>query len=96
MPAIIFLHSPPGESYYENQKTSGWGNENEVKFNEIINCKNVKAVIAGHYHVANMTYAGEIPVYIAPSFMEFDGGTYKYRIFEYKDGKLSYYEQEIK
>lgn len=94
-PAIVFFHSPPGKSYYDNKISTGWDSKNEEKFNNVINGKNVKAVITGHFHVANMTYAGEVPVYVSPSFMEFDGGTYKYRIYEYENGKLSYYAQEI-
>jgi predicted MPP superfamily phosphohydrolase len=95
-PVIIFHHQPSTESFYKNKMHSGWREDINNVWVKLVNKYNVKAIIAGHLHNDEHNWVGEVPLYVCPSIAGYWDRQGAYRIYEYKDGKISYRTMNVK
>lgn len=94
-PVIIFHHTPSVDDFYNNQMHQGWKNDIREQWVALLNQYNVKAVIAGHFHRDEQHWLGNVPLYVSSSIAGYWGRQATYRIYEYKEGKISYRTQYI-
>lgn len=92
-PVIVFHHIPSVESFYNNTMHEGWENESRDHWEKTLNSYNVIAILAGHFHSDELHWIGEIPLFVSSSVTNRFGRQPSFRIYEYKDGKLSYRSQ---
>lgn len=90
-PTIVLHHTPSVEDFYNLEIHHGWVDENYEKWVDVLNKYNVKAVIAGHFHRGELHWLKNIPLYISPSVAGFWGRQASYRVYEFSNGKLSYW-----
>jgi 3',5'-cyclic-AMP phosphodiesterase len=91
-PVIIFHHSPSVDDFYKGRFHDSWKAESKARWHKLIEShRNVKAVIAGHFHRDEFHWIGDTPLYICPPVASlFNMSVVSYRIYEYTDGKLGY------
>ena len=90
-PVIVCLHSPPVEDFYDNRLHRGWKPEYQKRFVDLVNAApNVKAVLAGHFHRDELHWLGRVPLYVSSSVAGYWGRQGSFRVYEYRDGRLSY------
>jgi predicted phosphodiesterase len=94
-PVIVFHHAPSVKNFYNNTVHSSWQAKIRRQWIALLNAYNVKAVIAGHFHRDEFHWLGKVPLYIAPPVAGFWGRQASYRIYEYRDGRVSYTTQYI-
>lgn len=95
-PIILFHHAASVPDFYNNKVHSGWRNaDGQVQWQALLQEKGVDAVIAGHFHRGELYWIGDIPVYVAPSIANYWGRQGSFRIYEYRNGHLSYKTQYI-
>jgi len=94
-PVIVFHHTPSVEDFYRNKMHSGWKKEINEKWIKLLNDYEVTAVIAGHFHRDEHHWLGEVPLYVSAPMSGYWGRQATYRIYHYKDGKISYRTQYI-
>lgn len=95
-PVVIFEHIPPCLDFYENKfQKSWWPAEAEKKWVALINLYGVKAVIAGHFHNDEFHWLGKVPLYVCPPITGLGGTQATFRVYQYKDSRLSYFTQYI-
>jgi Icc protein len=94
-PVIIFHHSPSVDDFYNNKFHEGWERETREQWVKLLNDYNVKAVIAGHFHRDEHHWLGNVPLYISASIAGYWGRQASFRIYEYRNGKISYRTQYI-
>jgi len=94
-PVLLFHHTPSVEDFYLNSMHDGWEKDIRGKWEKLLNSYNVKAVLAGHFHRDEHHWIGEIPLYVCAPVGGKWGRQATFRIFEYKNGKLSYRTQYI-
>lgn len=88
MPAIIFMHVPPGRE---------WNEEHLAKWKEIVSRQDVKAVIAGHWHEDVLSWERSIPIFASYACTKKHGDTPSYKVYSVdKDGKISFRQQTLK
>jgi 3',5'-cyclic AMP phosphodiesterase CpdA len=89
-PVILFTHTPPMEDFYDNRMHPGWPDEARVRWRQLIDRPNVRAVIAGHFHRDELHWTGNVPTYVAAPIAGYFGRQISFRLYEYRDGRLSY------
>ena len=90
-PVIMFHHTASISDFYNNRLYKGWKNEqNRALWHSLLQGKGVDAVVAGHFHRGELHWIGDIPVYVAPSIAGYWGRQASFRIYEYRNGHLSY------
>ncbi len=94
-PTVVFHHIPSVEDFYLNKMHSGWEKEIRSKWEEVLNAYNVVAVLAGHFHRDEHYWLGDVPLYISTPVTDHWGRQPSFRIFEYKNGRLSYRTQYL-
>lgn len=95
-PILLFHHAASVSDFYKNRIHSGWADkEARVRWQALLKEKGVDAVIAGHFHRAELHWIGNIPVYIAPSIAGYWGRQGSFRIYYYENGRLTYRTQYI-
>ncbi|MBL7133481.1 MAG: metallophosphoesterase [Phycisphaerae bacterium] len=94
-PAIVFHHTPSVDDFYRNRMHAGWDSTLRAKWTKLLNAHNVKAVIAGHFHRDEHHWLGRVPLYVSSSIAGMWGRQASFRIYEYRNGKLSYRTQYI-
>ncbi len=92
-PVIVFHHIPSVSFFYNNTMHDGWENESRNRWEKTLNSYNVIAILAGHFHGSEQHWIGNIPLYVSASVTNRFGRQPSYRIYEYKNGKLSYRTQ---
>jgi 3',5'-cyclic AMP phosphodiesterase CpdA len=95
-PVVIFHHQPSAESFYKNKIHPGWRSDINNAWVNLVNRYNVKAIIAGHLHNDEHNWVGEVPLYVCPAIAEYWDRQGAYRIYQYKDGKISYRSMMVK
>ncbi len=95
MPTIVFHHTPSVEDFYRNRMHRGWTPAVRKKWGDILNAHNVKAVLAGHFHRDEHHWIGRVPLYVSASISGSWGRQASFRIFEYRNGRLSYRTQYV-
>ncbi|OGV49462.1 MAG: hypothetical protein A2X49_00765 [Lentisphaerae bacterium GWF2_52_8] len=95
-PVLLFHHAPGVEDFYENKlHPSTWKKEQLLRWIEILNANNVKAVFSGHFHRDEFHWQGNVPLFVSSSVAAYWGRQASFRIYEYNDGKISYSTQYI-
>jgi hypothetical protein len=91
-PIIIFHHAPSVDDFYKGKFHDSWKAQARKRWQTLIRShKNIKAVIAGHFHRDEFHWIGDTPVYICPPIASlFDMSVISYRIYEYTDGRVAY------
>ncbi len=92
-PVIVFHHIPSVGFFYNNTMHDGWENENRDRWEKTLNSYNVIAILAGHFHGSEQHWIGNIPLYVSASVTNRFGRQPSFRIYEYKNGTLSYRTQ---
>ena len=88
---IIAHHQPSVSDFYNNKSHIGWDEKlNSWWSNLISSYDNVEAVITGHFHRDELHWIGNTPVFVSSSVAGFWGRQASYRLYHYKNGKLSY------
>jgi predicted MPP superfamily phosphohydrolase len=91
-PIIIFQHIPPVSRKYEGYIFPDWPQELEDLWKKYLTENNVLAILTGHFHADAHQWLGNVPIYTCPAICEAHPA---YRLFEYKDGRLSYWTKTI-
>jgi predicted MPP superfamily phosphohydrolase len=94
-PAIVFHHTPSVRDFYRNRMHPGWPRDVRDKWVALLNRYGVQAVIAGHFHRDEHHWLGDVPLYVSAPVAGYWGRQTTYRIYEYRDGKVSYRTQYI-
>ena len=89
-PVIVCNHMPPVEDFYNNKMHYGWRKEVRARWESLLQTNNVKAEITGHFHRDEMHWLGDTPLYVAAPAARFWGRQPSFRLYEYRDGHLSY------
>ena len=89
-PVLVFHHTPPMDNFYRNEWHEGWPVQVRERWLKLMQSANVKAVIGGHFHRDELQWMGSLPVYVAPPAARFWGRQPSFRIYEYRNGRLSY------
>lgn len=88
---LVFHHTPSVESFYSGKMHAGWGRSDAgPRWVELLNRHDVTAVIAGHFHRDELHWLGDVPLFVAPPLSGRFGRQGSFRIYEYRDGQLSY------
>lgn len=94
-PVIVFHHTSSADDFYNNAMHTVWPKDVRDRWVKLLNEYNVKAVIAGHFHRDEHYWLGNVPLYISSSIASYWGRQGTFRIYEYRDGKISYRTQYI-
>ena len=89
-PVLLFQHSPWFDDYYGNVLHPGWPENTRNRWAELVRSGPVKAVITGHCHRDELHWEGDVPVYLGEAAARFWGRQPAFRIYCFKDGRLSY------
>ncbi|NLL13287.1 MAG: hypothetical protein GX267_07780 [Fibrobacter sp.] len=90
LPAFVFQHCPTTVDFYSNAIHPGWSAEKLMKFQNICENNNVKAVFTGHFHRDGFHMIGAIPLFIAPPISKAFGRQPSFRVYHYENGKIHY------
>lgn len=94
-PVIVFHHAPSIGSFYKNTRHRGWKKEIREEWVRLLNAYGVKAVIAGHFHRDEHHWLGRVPLYISSAMAPYWGRQPTFRLYEYRNGKISYRTQYL-
>jgi 3',5'-cyclic AMP phosphodiesterase CpdA len=94
-PLIVFHHTPSVESFYKNHMHEGWNDSVRDEWVRLLNSYDVKAVIAGHFHRDEHHWLGEVPLYVCAPVAGYWGRQATFRIYEYRNGRISYRTQYL-
>ncbi len=89
-PVLLFQHSPWFDDYYGNVLHPGWPENTRNRWAELVRSGPVKAVITGHCHRDELHWEGDVPVYLGEAAARFYGRQPAFRLYCFKDGRLSY------
>lgn len=89
-PVLLFFHTPPMDDFYGNQWHAGWPQSIRERWLTLVKSANVRAAIGGHFHRDELQWMDGVPVYVAPPAARFWGRQPSFRIYEYRNGRLSY------
>jgi 3',5'-cyclic AMP phosphodiesterase CpdA len=89
-PVLLFHHRPAVDDYYEFAGSPAWNPAARAALEERLAAYDVKAVITGHFHRDELHWVGGRPVFAAPPVAGYWGRQASFRLYEYRDGQLSY------
>jgi len=95
-PVIVMHHTPSVPDFYGNKLHRGWPDAVRKRWVALLNTHNVKAVIAGHFHRDEHHWLGRVPLYVCSSIAGYWERQGSYRVYEYREGRLSYRTQYIR
>jgi predicted phosphodiesterase len=90
-PAFVFTHRPDGDDFYNNTLQPS-RMERRDEWRQTLADGKATAIIAGHFHREEYhddSYG--VPTYVAGSIADSWGRQGSFRVYYYKDGKLSYF-----
>jgi len=91
-PVLIFQHYPGVDDFYDNQSHTAWLDDSRrERWLRLVTSPPVKAVIAGHFHRDELHWLGHVPLYVAQPVARFWGRQPSFRVYDYRDGRLSYW-----
>jgi len=89
-PVLLFQHTPPVGGFFRNQVHPGWPEESRRRWEELVLGHAVKGVFTGHFHKDELHWVGDVPIFVAPPVAGSWGRQSTFRLYEYRDGKVSY------
>ena len=91
MPVIILHHRPNAGDFFNNEVHDNWPAAAEKEWEMLISSDtNINAVLCGHFHRDELYWITGVPEYVCPPVVAFFGRQTCIRIYEYRDGRLSY------
>jgi UDP-2,3-diacylglucosamine pyrophosphatase LpxH len=87
---LLFQHTPPVGGFFRNQVHPGWPEESRRRWEELVLGHAVKGVFTGHFHKDELHWVGDVPIFVAPPVAGSWGRQSTFRLYEYRDGKVSY------
>ena len=94
-PAFVFTHRPDSDDFYNNQLHPSRMNRRDEWRKTLADGK-ATALITGHFHreeTHNDSYG--VPTYVSGAIAGYWGRQGSYRVYKYKDGRLSYHTDYI-
>ena len=89
-PVIVVHHRPCVEDFHDNTLHAGWPQPTRDRWTELVNRYRVSAEIAGHFHRDELYWVGNVPLYVAAPIAGYYGRQASFRLYEWRDGHLSY------
>jgi 3',5'-cyclic-AMP phosphodiesterase len=89
-PVLLFLHTPPVGGFFRNQLREGWPATESGRLEALLRRHDVRGVISGHFHKDELHWVGDTPLFVAPPLAGSWGRQGGIRLWEYRDGRLSY------
>jgi hypothetical protein len=89
-PVLLFHHRPAVDDYYEFAGSPAWDPAARAALEGRLAGYDVKAVITGHFHRDELHWVGGRPVFAAPPVAGYWGRQASFRLYDYRDGRLSY------
>ena len=89
-PVLLFQHSPPVGGHFRNVIYPGWAAENRQRWEALVRGHNIKGIFTGHYHKDELHWIGDVPLFVAPPVSGSWGRQSTFRLYEYRDGRVSY------
>ena len=89
-PVLLFQHGPPVGGFFRNRLREGWPAPQRERWERLITSHDVRGVISGHFHKEELHWLGDTPIFIAPPLAGSWGRQGAFRLWEYRDGRLSY------
>lgn len=89
-PVLLFQHTPPVGGLFRNRIREGWPPAVRARWEALIKAYDVRAVFAGHFHKDELHWIGDVPLFVAPPVADSWGRQASFRIYQYRDGRLSY------
>jgi hypothetical protein len=81
--SVLFFHHEPFMSYfYKDEELKAW--------KDLIKKYNILGLFSGHLHKDALIWHHDIPEFVAPCVVDFKGRQASYRLYECKNGKISY------
>ncbi len=94
--AVVFHHQPAVDDFYHNRINAGWNRTAAGRrWVELMNQNKVTAVIAGHFHRDEFHWLEKVPLFVGPPLSGRLGRQAAFRIYEYRDDRLGYWNQYI-
>jgi 3',5'-cyclic AMP phosphodiesterase CpdA len=92
-PALVFMHKPPIQDILNETHAEDWEKENyHPRWAQLFDeHPGIKALVAGHFHRDELHWIRSVPVYVASSLAPFWDRQPSFRLYEYRDGRLSYW-----
>lgn len=92
-PVLIFMHKPPIQDLLAEGHAEAWDKGNyHPRWAQLFNeHPEIKAVVAGHLHRDELHWIESVPVYVGSSLAPFWDRQPSFRLYEYRDGRLSYW-----
>lgn len=87
---IVFQHAPAVLDFYDGRLRKHWSPKTIAAWTNLLQRPNVQAVITGHFHRDELHWLGRVPLYVSGPLAGYWGRQGSYRIYEYRDGRLSY------
>jgi 3',5'-cyclic AMP phosphodiesterase CpdA len=94
-PTLVFTHNPSTLDFRMNTFGSGWPAKCMKAWMRALGMGNVKAVITGHFHRAELHWLGNIPLFVCPAIASRWERQSGFRIYCYENGQVSYYSVYI-
>ena len=93
-PVLIFMHRPPIRDLLNGSDGAvSWDDQYDPRWERLFEAHpEVKAVFAGHFHRSELEWIGAVPVYVAGAVARFWDRQPSFRLYEYKDGRMNYWE----
>ena len=89
-PVIVVNHRPCVEDFHNNEFRPGWPQPFRQRWTDLLNRHHVRAEIAGHFHRDELYWLGNVPLYVAAPLAGYYGRQGSFRMYAWKDGRLSY------
>jgi 3',5'-cyclic AMP phosphodiesterase CpdA len=89
-PVLLFTHVPPVEDFYRNSLHPGWQADSARRWRDLVGRPEVRGVVCGHFHRDELAWIGAVPQFVASSVAGYWGRQGSFRVYEYRDGRLSY------
>ena len=87
---IVVNHRPCVEDFHNNEFHPGWPPATRQRWTDLLNKYHVRAEIVGHFHRDELYWLGDVPLYVAAPLAGYYGRQASFRLYTWKDGRLSY------
>jgi len=101
--SLIFQHTPMTRDFYKSNTDKhhkfreNWKKQDRSRYKYLINrYGNVRGVISGHYHRSELYWIGKVPQHVCSSIAGYWGRQGSFRIYHYKNHRLSFHTIYIK
>jgi len=89
-PVLLFQHTPPVGGFFRNMLHRGWTEDRRQRWEELVSRHQVKGVFTGHYHKDELHWLDQTPIFVAGPISGSWGRQTSFRVYEYRDGTISY------